>query len=192
MKNIITKSITTILLISGITACSTTGKIVSGNYDLQSADKHGLIIISVAYNDEVCNPHFFSINMYNTNLEPGITTISVKGPFSSGDFSNPYGRLEILEFPAGKYGIASMEFITFGEALKKNATSFEYKFNVRPGHIIYLGELEFKFKDSSCSSFKYRVNNRWSRDSRIFHEQVQGIDLRNVEIMLLKNRNTDQ
>ena len=167
--------------------CSSTSQGVSADYKFEPNDSHGIIVVSTRWVSSTKRPgfapHINRIPARNLDEKMG-TVLNVHNAFIEADFQNPPGYFYVMKFDAGTYEISSNE-------VKKNI-----RFEVTPGKVTYIGELEFSnvlgcldYNVKGCepniySYVVYKIRNEWPRDEQLLRKRLKHYPAGNVLVRL--------
>lgn len=177
------------IFLTNISGCASALHSVPSDFKFDDQSNYGLVIASTKWLD----PGDRNFDAY-VRKYPGFhvhTPFLVRNTFLKRDFENPPGYFYIKKFEAGSYHIYHPELMTVSEI----------HFDVKPGEIVYIGELEFRPvfdcgdgpKRNDCvggyiNAVVPSVKNRWERDKELTKQRLLNYSVDSVVTRLAKTR----
>ncbi len=170
-----------------LTGCATPN--LDKGYSIKETSKKGVIIASLTKTGHGHWPPGYNFK-HITGSTKGILEFK-QNMFDRivSDFSGVEGKLVVLELPAGEYKI-SRWFINQGYIGLESRKGFDLRFEVRPGNVTYIGELNNDREAGGIfgiglGRMTFNIKNSKERDLGEVQKEYPNMSLASVETNLI-------
>jgi hypothetical protein len=183
------RSLVTVTLVLLLSGCI---RSVSPDFELKPDSSRGVIVVSLTASGRIPGELLFYVRPQGDTASLQGRSIQVFGPTkgivdwpilkSGNPPDQPPGRLAILELAPGQYEFYRWSGIV-GGFVQQNVKPFSYRFEVRPGEVVYLGTLHLNRPNDQ----KYTVTtgDRRDRDFPLLEKKLPNVPPEKIATRLL-------
>jgi hypothetical protein len=173
-----------IALLAMVSGCASNLK-VDDNFVFDAKGNYGLVVASTRTADNCRGISNSSVLYFKGDPSTNVPRdgFFLENTFMSNDFDDPPGYFQIKKLPAGKYTFFYLDKVGSMEGMLSVA-KYNLSFVVKPGTILYLGEIHGDIPD--CSTVKLSVVDQRERDKKLFDQRMKHLRSADFEYQILK------